>query len=408
MLRLGMALGLGLLVGLQRQHEKTPLAGIRTFALITVLGSFCALLAVHTGGWVLGAGLVALAGVIIAENLGRGRTQERGVTTEVAALVMYGIGAYIVLGDPPPAVVAGGVVALLLHFKKPMHRFVSRMSDADLHAIMRFVLISLVILPVLPDETYGPYQVLNPRRVWWIVVLIVGISLTGYVAFKLWDPRGGAVASGLLGGLISSTATTVSFARQGHGARQASDMIALVIAIASAVSVLRTMAEVVVVSPGHARQMLPPMAVLLALIILVCAGWWFRGHEKQVNENLEAENPAELQTALVFAGLYALIRLLVAAAQEHFGEQGVFVAAGLSGLADMDAITLSTAGMVNDGRIPDDLGWRAILLAAASNLSFKCAAAMILGHPALRPRVLFLLGPPIAGAVILVLAWPAR
>ncbi|MBI1901993.1 MAG: MgtC/SapB family protein, partial [Planctomycetia bacterium] len=185
--KLAIAVGLGLLVGLQRERVRSPVAGIRTFALITVLGTISALLAAPFGGWIVGLGAVAVAAMLVVGNLALRRTRhiDPGMTTEVAALLMYGVGAYLVVGHAAIAVAVGGGVALLLHWKAPLHEFVARIGETDVTAIMRFVLVALVIYPVLPDQAYGPYQVLNPKQVWQMVVLIVGISLGGYVAYKL-------------------------------------------------------------------------------------------------------------------------------------------------------------------------------------------------------------------------------
>src|SRR5262245_17713654 len=163
-LKFGISLGLGLLVGLQRQRVESELAGIRTFPLITLLGTICALMSLALGGWILAAGFVGLAALVLSANsakLEAGRA-DPGMTTEVAILLMYGIGAYIVVGELPVAVALAGAVVLLLHLKQPLHRLVEKIGEKDLHAIMQLALISLVILPVLPNRAYGPFSVLNP------------------------------------------------------------------------------------------------------------------------------------------------------------------------------------------------------------------------------------------------------
>src|SRR5208283_1016413 len=206
--KLALALGLGLLVGLQRERVQSPLAGIRTFALITVFGAVSSLLGLRFGGWIVAAGAGAVGGLLFIGNLIQPNAKEAdpGLTTEVAALLMYAVGAYLVIGHDSVAIALGGAVALLLYFKGPMHAFVARIGDNDLRAIMQFVLVALVIWPVLPDQDYGPYAVLNPHLIWFMVVLMIGLSLAGYVAYKLFGEQVGAVLAGVLGGLISSTA----------------------------------------------------------------------------------------------------------------------------------------------------------------------------------------------------------
>src|SRR5581483_6957399 len=182
--KLGVALGLGLLVGLQRERVQSQLAGIRTFALITVLGALSALVGQALGGWVVGLGGAAVSALVVARNLAQPQAKEAaaGLTTEIAALLMYAVGAYLVVGPTSAGIALGGGVALLLHLKEPLHAFVARIGEADIKAIMQFVLLALVIWPVLPDQDYGPYGALNPHDIWLMVVLIVGISLAGYVA----------------------------------------------------------------------------------------------------------------------------------------------------------------------------------------------------------------------------------
>lgn len=396
---LGLALLLGLLVGLQRERTEGAVAGIRTFPLITVLGTVCALLAERFGGWLLGAGLLGIAGLFIFANFIRLRAGnfDAGMTTEVAALVMYGVGAYLVIGHRGVAVAVGGGVAMLLHLKQPLHTWVGRIGEADIKAIMQFVLITLVILPVLPNARFGPYEVWNPYRIWLLVVLIVGVSLAGYVAYKLFGDRTGAFLNGLLGGVISSTATTVSYARQSAGP---AGMPALVIMLASTVVFARVLLLVGVAARDHFLAMAGPLAAMLGWCLVVC-GAAYVATGKEPARPLSQENPAQLKTALIFGGLYALVLLAVAAGKDHFGTRGLYGVAALSGLTDMDAITLSTAQLVQRGQIESATGWRAILLAALANLVFKTGIVAGLGSGALLRRMVVWFGLAFAGGVVI-------
>jgi hypothetical protein len=190
LLRLAIALALGLLVGMQRERVDSRIAGVRTFPLITLFGAVTALLAKELGPWPVAAGAVALAAMLVMANIAKLRVEvDPGLTTEVAALLMFGVGAYVVVGHVEAAVVLAGAIVLLLHLKRPMHRFVAAMGERDVAAVMQFALITLVILPVLPNRGYGPHDVLNPFKVWLMVVLIVAVSLAGYVAYKLVGTR---------------------------------------------------------------------------------------------------------------------------------------------------------------------------------------------------------------------------
>jgi uncharacterized membrane protein (DUF4010 family) len=405
--KLGIALGLGLLVGLQRERVQSQLAGIRTFALITVFGTVSALVGQALGGWVVALGGVAVAALLVVGNLAQQQAKESdpGLTTEVAALLMYAVGAYLVVGHTAVGIALGGGVALLLHLKAPMHAFVARIGEADIKAIMQFVLLALVIWPVLPDQDYGPYGALNPHDIWLMVVLIVGISLGGYVAAKLFGPGSGALVGGVLGGMISSTATTVSYARHTRQSADSIPVAATAIVIASTVVFVRVLAEVAVVAPGAFCQLAPPLGLMLAWMALISAGLYFFGRPKDAEPPPQA-NPAELKAALLFGGLYALALVGVAAARDYLGATGLYGVAAASGLYDLDAITLSTARLVNQGQLDAGTGWRLILTAALANLGAKAGIAAALGHRRLFRGVLVPFAVAIAGGIVLLLAWP--
>ena len=401
--RLGIVLGLGLLVGLQRQRTDARLAGFRTFPLVTLFGALCALLAENFGGWTVAGGLAGLALIIVGGNLPLLRAGEErpGLTTEVTMLLMFVVGAYTMVGSLAVAIATCGAVAVLLHLKPQMHSMAKKIGDPDFTAMMQFALISLVILPVLPNQVYGPFAVLNPFKIWLMVVLIVAISLGGYVAYKLIGVRAGAWASGVLGGLISSTATTVSVARRSRQSPGRAEVAAFVIMMASAVSLLRVGILVGVTAPQFLRAAFAPLVGMLAMLALI--GWWNLHRSGAGPSSLpEQNNPAELKPAVVFGLLYALVLLGVAAANEHFGRNGLYVASVISGLTDMDAITLSVTQLVNSAGIAPGTGWRLILVAAMANLAFKTATVAALGERRLLRLVAVGFGAAaVTGAVML-------
>ncbi|MCI0663754.1 MAG: MgtC/SapB family protein [Acidobacteria bacterium] len=402
--QLGIALGLGLLVGLQRESVASRLAGLRTFPLVTLFGSISALLATMVGGWVIAAGVIALAVLIFVGKFSdtQAATRDPGLTTEVAILLMFGVGAYLILGHRSVAIAVGGGAAVLLHFKGQLHGAVARLSDDDLKAIMQFALISLVILPVLPNQAYGPYAVLNPRNIWWMVVLIVGINLSGYIVYKFFGEKAGLIMGGVLGGLISSTATTVSYSRRTEHDPDTIRPAAIIIAVASAIVFGRVILEIATVAPAFLTVAVRPLAVMmLAMAISACAMWfWGRGKTEAMPSQ---ENPSELKSALLFSLLYAVILLAIAFAKERYGSRGLYFVAGLSGLTDVDAITLSTSQMVNLGRISADQGWRLIVIATMSNLIFKALMVATLGHRQLLVRVSGSFGLALAVGLFLLL-----
>ena len=406
--QLGVALGLGLLVGLQREYAAVDLAGIRTFPLITVFGTLTGMLAEQLGGWVLAAGILAIAGLIVVGNVIKLRTGEAdpGITTEVAVLLMYGVGAALAAGYATVAIVTGGGVAVLLHWKNPMHELVTRIGEADAQAIFRLALIALVILPLLPNRAFGPYAVLNPFGIWLMVVLIVGISMVAYVAYKLLGRRSGTLVAGIMGGLISSTATSVSLARRSRSAPSEVATGAVVIVIASTVVFARGLFEIAVIVPSRMGAIAPPLVAMMLVMVVLSGGLYLTSRRSFAQAAREEGAPSELGAAIVFGLLYAAVLFGVAAAKANFGQAGMFVVAAFSGLTDMDAITLSTAQLVRSGALSADTGWRLVLVGALANLVFKGGLVAVLGAPRLASRVAAVFGLAAASGVALLFLWP--
>ena len=400
--RLGIALSLGLIVGLQRERTGAPLAGFRTFPLITLFGALAGLLAQQFGGWILAAALVALAALIVMGNLTQ--KEDPGLTTEAAMGVMFLIGAFLVSGPINVAVILGGTVAMLLHLKPQMHSVARRLGDEDFRAIMQFVLLSLVILPILPNQSFGPFQVLNPFKIWLMVVLIVGISLGGYIIYKFFGERIGTVAGGVLGGLISSTATTVSYARRTKAVPDAAATASLVIMAASTIVFIRVLILIGASAPHFLPVAVYPIGIIMAGLAVICAAAWW-GSETGQAKMPEQTNPSELKAALIFAGLYALVLLGTAAAREYFGSRGLYVVAVLSGLTDMDTNTFSVSQMVGTGGVPPGTGWRLVVVAALANLAFKAGIVAALGSKQLLKRMGLLFGCSAAVAAAVLVFW---
>ncbi|MEX0794642.1 MAG: MgtC/SapB family protein [Pirellulaceae bacterium] len=406
-LKLFVAAGLGLLVGLQREWTAPHVAGLRTFALITLLGTVIGLLDPQSNGWLISAGLVSVAAMMIVGNVVKFADSERepGLTTEAAGLVMYLVGVAIALDQMEMGVLVAGGTAVLLHWKKRLHRFVRGIGKEDIRAIIQLVLIGLVILPVLPDETYGPYDVLNPFEIWLIVVLIVGISLLGYIATKFLGTKAGTLLSGILGGVISSTATTISYSRRAARMPESSQLAGVIIAIASTIVFIRVFVEVGIVAPDILSSVTPPLAAMMGLMALISAGMYFM-HDREAPQVPTDKHPSELKAAILFGLAYAAVLFIVAAVQENFDDEALYLVAALSGLTEMDAITLSAAQMVSQERIGVDTGWRMILIGFLSNLGFKFAAIALLGPRGLMLRMLVAFGVAFAGGIAIIFFWP--
>ena len=404
---LGIALGLGLLVGFQREKTQRELAGLRTFPLITIWGGMAGYLSIELGGWVLAASTVALAALIVVGNLHliEQKTSDGGLTTEVAMLVMFFVGAWLVLGPREVAVAVGGGVAVLLQAKEALQRLTERLDRDDLTAIMRFALIALVILPILPDEPFGPFQVLNLRAIWLLVVLIVGISLGGYIVYRFFGSKAGVLLGGLLGGVISSTATTVSYARRSRQHPDGARLAAVIVLIANSVVMIRVLVEIWLVGRSIFPAAVGPIGLLLLVQTAISLIFWWRVRH-QDPDLPEQDNPAELKPALLFAALYAVVLVGVAAARTWFGDRGMYVVALISGLTDVDAITLSTAKLAEIGGIETPTAWRVIVVATLANLAFKTAVVASIGSR--RMLGIIAIGAVITAAsgIAILLLWP--
>jgi uncharacterized membrane protein (DUF4010 family) len=305
-------------------------------------------------------------------------------------------------------ILIGGAVAVLLHWKQPIHWFIDRLGEKEVRAIMQLVLLALIVLPLMPNRTLAidPYQVLNPFDIWRLVVLICGISLAGYLASRFLGETASVWISGLLGGVISSTATTVTFSRlsqkQSH-ARAAT----LIILIASTMVFGRVLIEVALVTPSLVPRIWMPLAALTGAMLLVTAGFaLFRPLSQEPAARSLKRDPSELRAALMFGALYGVVLYGVAAAKDYFGNAGLYAVAALSGLTDMDAITLSTARLVQQSHIAADTGWRMIAIGFLSNLVFKFGIVVALGSKPLRKQIAVVFGLTFVVGVLIVLFWP--
>ena len=401
------ALGIGLLIGMERERRPDSAAGLRTYALVSMLGCLFALLGEKTGGpWMLVAGLLVLAGAMVASNFStRQEEQYRGFTSEAAIIVTYGLGAAIWHGYATLAVMLAITTTILLYFKAELRRFSERTTPKDLNSILQFAVLSLVILPILPSADFGPYNAINPRQVWWMVVLISGLALFGYLALRIIGARHGAALLGIFGGLASSTATTMMFSRHARDHVHLIKMAAIVILIANVMVMLRLGLISSVVAPALLTQ----VAIVFACgvvpgVIMALYGWKVlsAGGELPMPE---VKNPTELKTAISFGLLYALVLLASAWLQDIAGNSGLYIVALASGLTDADASVLSTLRMFNLEKISGDEAVIAITLALLANLLFKIGLVLSIGGTKLARHALpglLAIGAGMVGGLMLV------
>lgn len=410
--RLGAALAIGLLVGLQRQYaghrehgEGDLFAGVRTFALFALLGGLAAYAGLLLESAAAFAAAVLLVGAFVAVAYSAGvRRGEIGLTTEMAAIVTLLAGALCVWGELAVAAAVGVTTTVLLAFKPEAHRFAHSLTHEDVVATLKFAAISVLVLPVLPDEPVGPppFDALTPFTVWLMVVFISGISFLGYVLIKTIGARRGIGLTGLLGGIASSTAVTLTFAERSRGQDALAGPLALGIVIAWTIMFARVLVEVAAVNaPLLADVWLPIVAGGAAG--LAYAGFLFLGRkEGGAADDGEPNfaNPFELKPALTFGALYAVILVVARAAQLYFGDTGVYVSAIASGVADVDAITLSLAELSRgEGGLTHDTAALAIVLAAMSNTVVKGGIVVAVGSSAMRRAILPAVGVIVAAAL---------
>ncbi|ANQ84869.1 MgtC/SapB family protein [Azoarcus olearius] len=381
------AIGIGLLIGLERERVPSARAGLRTFGLVGMLGALAALLgqSLHSIA-PLAVGMAAVATMIIAAYLRHPDPTDPGTTSVAALLVCFCLGAAVWYGYARLAVMLAVGTTVLLYFKAELRGMVARLSARDLISILQFSVLSLVILPILPDEEFGPYQALNPYQIWLMVVLISGVSLAGYAALQIAGARYGAAFVGLFGGLASSTATTLVYARNARESDAVAPMAALVILMANLVMVVRVTAIAAVVSPAVVPGLAAVAAPALVPGVLALLWNWRQLGGTAVLPS--TGNPTELRTALGFGVLYAVVLLCAAWLSDLVGTGGLYLLAIVSGLTDVDAITLSSLRLFNLDKLEAGPTVVAIGLAMFANLGFKAGLATVIGGRALGARVL--------------------
>lgn len=386
------SLGIGLLIGLERERQPGVKAGVRTFALVCLLGCLAALLTQTTGNsWILATGFISIAAMIITalatDPLENG---DPGTTSVVALLVCYALGAIVWYGHASLAVMLGIITTVLLYFKHQLHDITRRLTPTDILSMLQFGVLSLVILPLLPNQNFGPYLALNPHHIWWMVVLISGISLAGYTALRLVGTRHGAILLGIFGGLVSSTATTVIFSRHARQKAALVPVAGVVVLLATLVVMLRIGFVASLIAPSLIASLARVLGSGLLLGLL--AALWVWRQNRDGNEALpmpEINNPTEIKTALTFGAIYALILVLSAWVKDIAGSQGLYLLALISGLTDVDAITLSALRLFGAAQLTKDQVITTITLALLSNLVFKSGLIVVLGGSALARRTFF-------------------
>ena len=382
------SLALGLLIGLERERSPSAKAGLRTFSLVALAGTLGALLSERTGApWVLGAGLLIMGGMMVASYFKDDDQHDPGTTTVTAVVVCYSLGALVWFGQQQMAVTLAILTTALLYFKPELRGVSHSLTRLDLVSILQFAVLSFVILPILPDRNYGPFNALNPYQIWWMVVLISGLSLAGYATLRVAGERHGMLLTGLFGGIASSTATTLAFSRHSRDSAHMTGMAALIILLANWVVLIRLSILVAVLQPALLRPMLTLLGggALAGLIMLYV--YWRKLAGTPATPELDMKNPAELRTALSFGLMYAAVLFAAAWLTDLAGSHGVYAVALVSGLTDVDAITLSSLRLFGMNTLQAGQVITTILLALLANILFKTGMAAGIGGTALARKI---------------------
>jgi len=390
--RLALALGIGILVGVQREavHDEPEgklFAGARTFALFSLLGYVLALASTEAGSAspFLG-GLIVLGGLLALAYRADVKEGKPGMTTEMSAVVIYATGGICYWGLLPLAAALGVTVTAMLALKHEFRSFSHAITRQDIYATVTFAVISVIVLPLLPDEAFGPVplNVFNPYRIWLMVVFISGISFFGYVLIRIVGARRGIGLTGLLGGIASSTAVTLSFAQRSREDERLARPFSLAILVAWAVMFVRVVVVVFALAPILGRALIAPMLAAAGVGLLYSAVLYL-AQRSDDKDTIRFTNPFELGPAIRFGALYAIVLLVSRAAQFYLGDVGVYASSFVSGLVDVNAIALSMVDLTQrDSGLALAVASRAIVIATLSNTLFKGIFVLVTGSKALR------------------------
>lgn len=375
------AVALGLLMGLERERNPSAKAGLRTFALTALFGVLASHIADMTDSpWMIVAGLVLTGGMIVAAYARKPTDDgDPGTTTVSALLICYGLGVLCWFNQLQFAAMLGIGATVLLYFKAELRGISQTLTRRDLISILQFAVLSLIVLPLLPNAGYGPYGAINPHQIWWMVVLISGLSLAGYAALRIAGQQHGAILVGLLGGLVSSTATTLTFSRHGRQSEALARLAIMVIVLANLVVLVR-LTVIIGLLAGDVLFTIAPILISGLVTGTLSAAYGLRKLKPGTEApELILSNPTEIRTALTFGLIYAVVLLAAAWLSDYAGAKGLYAVATVAGLTDVDAITLSTLRLHNLDQISTAQAVNAITLAFLSNLVFKSGLVLMIG-----------------------------
>ena len=404
--RMGVALAIGVLIGLERGWSTRDLpeggrvAGVRTFGLVGAFGAAAALLSETLGGVVLGLGFVSLVIVLLSGRYPkRPKSKDIGATTIVAALLTFALGAVSMDGHLGLAVSAGVLTAVLLSVKPELHGAIRRIDRQELLAVLKLLIMSVVLLPVLPNRGFGPWQSLNPFEIWTMVVLICALSFVGYVGVKLLGERKGITLAAVAGALVSSTAVTITLSRLPDKERRQARLVGGAIGLACAIMYARTFVVVSVFGLTLLDGLAAPLGLAFVAGLVASVALIRSARSVEATHDLGLRNPFDFWMAVKFGAVLAVVIVVAQGLEVWAGHIGVFVVAAASGFVDVDAATLSLARMSPD-EIPVKVGVIAVLLACLTNTAFKAAIAVFNSKAALLRPIAIAIGAQLVALAV--------
>ena len=390
---LGIALAIGLLIGLERGwrvrnlEEGLRVAGLRTYGLISLLGALWGMLARQVDPLLMGFAFLSLTLVLlVAYSKSLKKFEDFSITGVIASLTTFVLGALVVLGHVTLSCAAAVIITSLLSFKPLLHGWVKKLEQRELDATLQLLLISVVMLPVLPDKGLGPWQAFNPYHIWWMVVLIAGISYLGYFAIRIVGNRHGPLLTGIFGGMVSSTAVTLNLSRLSKQSPGSEDALVAGILTACATLFVRTALLTWVMNPVLCHLLWPSLAVMSVTTYLFAFVFWRHASEFRATEEVSLENPFQLGMALKFGVFLVVIMLLSNVLKTYFGDIGTYVLSAVAGLADVDPVTLSLSRLSRTD-LALNVASHAILIAVTANSLIKSLYALAIGNLTLGYKV---------------------
>lgn len=392
--QIGTAVLLTVLIGLERekhsQLEKFPsFAGVRTFALIGLFGSLSYILKDISPYFleIISAGfLILIVTSYVVSALKHGDT---GLTTEIAAVLAYVIGILSAMEKYILATLVAIFVLMFLYFKDFFHALAKKLKQEEIISTIKFIVIAFVILPLLPNQWYGPFDFFNPYIVWLMVVFISGISFASYVAMRIFGSKWGILLSGFFGGLISSTGLTLTFAHLSKKQSANNHYYLVAILVACSAMFFRILLEIFILSRVLFLELIWPMLIMGMVIIIFASYFYFRITDDAKKERAihDLQNPFKLKPALSFGLFFSAMLFIIEFAKYYFGDQGVYLTSFISSIFDVDPITISLAQLINDN-LAISVAVVGILIAAVTNTFVKGAMVLLFGDRKLAGKIL--------------------